>query len=75
MNPKWVKTFIASRIGYENRMMKLDMEWSNANIQIQGQSDGYVDNAGGQVRPVNPIPDAGQSGGVNPVNWNGDQRP
>ena len=75
MNPKWIKRFIASRIGLENRMMKLNEEWNNANLPIQSEPIGLVDNAGEQVRPVNAGANEGQSGSLNPLGGNGDQRP
>ena len=73
MNPEWMKKYALYKMGIENIAMKLQMEWQNGEVQGRAARNVVANRA--EVQPSNNAIDAGQQGGINPVNGNGNQGP
>ena len=69
MNPKWLKMSALYRMGIENRVMKLQAEWQNGEVQSPTQRN--VVNDSGQVQAASAETNVGQQRDDNPVNGTG----
>ena len=69
MNPKWIKKYALYKMGIENRVIRMQAEWKNGEVQSPTQRN--VVNDSGQVQAASAETNVGQQRDDNPVNGTG----